>query len=67
MRDFVYEEVLLEENKKTIELNFDNEIEFVYNMNLSFPQNIYFEIEGSKLKINYDGNFGKIKIKVEFK
>jgi hypothetical protein len=55
------------ENNKQIELEFENEIEFVSHTFLSKPQNIWFEIEGKKLKINYDGKFGKIKLKVEFK
>ena len=36
-------------------------------MNLSKPQDIWFELESKKLKINYEGKKAKIKIKVEFK
>lgn len=60
-------EIELKENNNQIEIEFENEIEFVSHTFLSKPQNIWFEIEGKKLKINYDGKFGKIKLKVEFK
>ena len=60
-------EIELIENKKNIELEFENEIEFVSYMNLSKPQDIWFELESKKLKINYEGKKAKIKIKVEFK
>ena len=63
----IFEEIYLIENKKEYEFEFDYEIEFVSYMNLSFPQNIYFELNGKKLKVNSEGKQGLIKLKVEFK
>ena len=67
INNYIYQEIELIQNKKTYELEFEKEIEYVSYMNLSVPQNIYFELNNRKLKINSEGKSGKIKIKVEFK
>lgn len=59
-------ELNLETNKTTYELNFDEKISFASYMNLSEPQNIWFNIEDKKITVNSEGKVGKIKIKVEF-
>jgi hypothetical protein len=64
---YTYKEIEFTSNKKTYEFEFEKEIEYVSYMNLSFPQSIYFELNGKNLKINTEGKEGSIKIKVEFK
>lgn len=59
-------ELDLETNKTTYELTFLEKISFVSHINLSKPQNIWFDIEDKKITVNTDGKVGKIKLKVEF-
>ena len=66
MSPYELRELTLTSNKNLYELEFDSNISFVSHMNLSEPQNIWFEIDGRKLKVHSEGKSGKIKLKVEF-